>query len=131
MAENKRYYWLKLDQDFFRQKEIKKLRRIAGGDAYTIIYLKMLLRSLNDGGKLYYEGVEDDFASELAYDIDENPDNVSVTVQFLLANKILFQNTPEEYELVTAPEMVGSETDAAKRKRKERANKLQTVHLIE
>ena len=31
---NKRYYWLKLSEDFFRQKEIKKLRRIAGGDTY-------------------------------------------------------------------------------------------------
>ena len=39
----KRYYWLKLPDDFFRQKPIKKLRRIAGGDTYTIIYLKMLL----------------------------------------------------------------------------------------
>ena len=28
----KRYYWLKLPEDFFRQKAIKKLRRIAGGD---------------------------------------------------------------------------------------------------
>ena len=39
----KRYYWLKLPDDFFRQKPIKKLRKIAGGDTYTIIYLKMLL----------------------------------------------------------------------------------------
>ena len=39
----KRYYWLKLPDGFFRQKAIKKLRKIAGGDTYTIIYLKMLL----------------------------------------------------------------------------------------
>lgn len=44
----KRYYWLKLPDDFFRQKPIKKLRRIAGGDTYTIIYLKMLLVSLKN-----------------------------------------------------------------------------------
>lgn len=36
----KRYYWLKLPDGFFRQKAIKKLRKIAGGDTYTIIYLK-------------------------------------------------------------------------------------------
>ena len=29
-------FWLKLPKDFFRQKEIKKLRTIAGGDTYTI-----------------------------------------------------------------------------------------------
>ena len=53
----KRYYWLKLPDDFFRQKPIKKLRKIAGGDTYTIIYLKMLLISLKNEGKLYFDGV--------------------------------------------------------------------------
>ena len=61
----KRYYWLKLPEDFFRQKPIKKLRKIAGGDTYTIIYLKMLLIAMKEDGKLYFEGVEDDFYEEL------------------------------------------------------------------
>ena len=39
----KQYYWLQLKEDFFRQKEIKLLRKIAGGDTYTIIYLKQEL----------------------------------------------------------------------------------------
>ena len=42
MAE-KKYYWLKLKEGFFEQKIIKKLRKIAGGDTYVIIYLKMQL----------------------------------------------------------------------------------------
>ena len=42
MAEPKRYFWLKLHKDFFKRKEIKRLRKIAGGDTYTIIYLEML-----------------------------------------------------------------------------------------
>ena len=48
----KQYYWLKLKDDFFRQKEIKKLRKIAGGDTYTIIYLKMLLLAIKEENKL-------------------------------------------------------------------------------
>ena len=91
-GENKRYYWLKLKDDFFRQKEIKQLRRIAGGDTFTIVYLKMLLRSLKDDGKLYYEGIEQDFVSELALDIDEDEDNVKVTVSFLMAKGLLIQS---------------------------------------
>ncbi len=123
-TSEKRYYWLKLPVDFFRQKEIKKLRRIPGGDTYTIIYQKMLLLSLETGGRLYYEGVEEDFASELALDIDEDVEAVKITIQFLMANNILFQNNVVEFELLTAHEMTGSETDAARRKRKSRANKL-------
>ena len=118
---NKRYYWLKLSEDFFRQKEIKKLRRIAGGDTYTVIYLKMLLRSMEDGGKLYYEGYESDFASELALDIDEDVENVKMTVAFLIANGILHENTASEFEITTAREMVGSEGGSARRMRKMRA----------
>lgn len=118
---NKRYYWLKLSDDFFRQKEIKQLRRIAGGDLYTIIYLKMLLCSMDTGGKLYYEGISDDFASELALDIDEEVENVRVTIQFLISKGILIENTVSEYELTTSKEMVGSECGSARRMRKKRA----------
>lgn len=50
----KRYYWLKLPDGFFRQKAIKKLRKIAGGDTYTIIYLKMLLVAMKQDGRLVY-----------------------------------------------------------------------------
>ena len=62
----KRYYWLKLKADWFSDKRIKKLRSIAGSDTHTIIYLKMMLLSLKDEGKLYFEGVEDSFVSEIA-----------------------------------------------------------------
>lgn len=62
----KRCYWLKLKSDWFLDKRIKKLCSIAGGDTHTIIYLKMMLLSLKDEGKLYFEGVEDNFASEIA-----------------------------------------------------------------
>ena len=65
----KRYFWLKLKEDFFRQKEIKKLRKIAGGDTFTIIYLKLQLLSLRDNGKIFFEGVEDTLFEELALEL--------------------------------------------------------------
>ncbi len=89
----KRYYWLKLPEDFFRQKSIKKLRRIAGGDTYTVIYLKMLLVAIKQDGKLYFEGVEDDFCKELALDLDEDLDNVKVTIQFLVSQGLMQEVT--------------------------------------
>ena len=74
MAE-KKYYWLKLKNDFFAQPRIKKLRRMAGGDTYTIIYLKMQLLSLENEGVIIFEGIEDDFIEELALTIDEDSVN--------------------------------------------------------
>ena len=62
----KRYFWLKLDRHFFNNARIKKLRRLAGGDTYTIIYLKLLLLSIEFNGLLIYEGIEETFEKEMA-----------------------------------------------------------------
>ena len=118
MAEPKRYYWLKLKDDFFTSKEIKQLRKLAGGDTFTIIYLKMLLRSISEDGKLYFEGIEDNFAAEVALDIDEEVENVKLTIAFLMAKGILVQCNEAEWEVLTAKELTGSECDSARRVRK-------------
>lgn len=120
----KRFYWLKLPEDFFRQKEIKRLRQISGGDTFVIVYLKMLLLSLKDDGRLYYDNIMEDFISELALDLDESPDNVGVTVNFLLKAGILLEVTPSEYEILTAKVMTGSETSSAVRKRRSRKGQI-------
>lgn len=121
MAEGqKRYYWLKLQNDFFSRKEIKRLRRIAGGDTLTIIYLKMLCRSLKDNGKLYYDGLDNDFVSELAMDIDEDTENVQITVNYLIKTGLLEQIDEVEYTLKDAKSNTGTETAVAARVRKHR-----------
>lgn len=119
----KRYYWLKLPDDFFQQKPIKKLRKIAGGDTYTVIYLKMLLISLKNDGKLYFDGVEDNFCEELALELDEEEENVKVTVQFLMAQDLLKLIDESEYELTECSRMVGSESASAERMRRLRDKK--------
>lgn len=123
MNENKKYYWLKLKEDFFRNKKIKKLRTIAGGDTYTIIYLKMQLLSLKNDGTLVFEGVEDSFAEEIALDIDEDPENVKVTLMFLIKNGLLEEAEQDRYVMTEAIKCIGSESAskervAAYRKRK-------------
>ena len=123
MSEPKRYFWLKLHKDFFQRKEIKRLRKIAGGDTYTIIYLKMLLRSIMSDGKLYYDGLEDDFASELALDLDEKEENVQITIQYLLKSGLLEMCSDEEYYLPDTKDSTGCETAVASRVRKHRERK--------
>ena len=98
MAE-KKYYWLKLKEDFFRQPRIKKLRKIAGGDTYTVIYLKMQLLSLKNEGMLVFEGIEDDFIEELALTIDEDSDNVRFTVLYLINQGLMEEVRKDEYAL--------------------------------
>lgn len=125
MASEKRYYWLKLHDDFFSSKQIKKLRKIAGGDTYTIIYLKMLLVAIKKGGILEYDGVESTFAEEIALEIDEDADNVQVTVNFLLKCGLAEQSSGQELILPSAVENTGSEGASAERMRKLREREKQ------
>lgn len=123
MAEPKRYFWLKLHKDFFKRKEIKRLRKIAGGDTYTIIYMEMLLRSIIDEGKLFFDGLEDDFASELALDLDEDEENVKITIQYLLKTGLLEIRSEDEYYLPDTKNSTGCETAVAARVRRHRDKK--------
>ena len=116
MAE-KRYFWLKLYDDFFTSKRIKKLRSVAGGDTYTIIYLKMQLKSLKTEGFLYFDGVMSDFAEELALDIDESVEDVKVTINYLMSVGLLETNDGEEYKLPFLDNCIGSETAHTQRQR--------------
>lgn len=120
---SKKYYWLKLKENFFRQKEIKKLRKIAGGDTFTIIYLKMLLLAMKNDNKIYFEGVEENFAEELALELDEDDNNVKMTLSFLHSQSLIELVNEDEYLLPKCQEMVGSETSGAERVRKHRLKK--------
>lgn len=113
----KRYFWLKLKDDFFTSKRIKKLRKLAGGDTYTIIYLKMQLKALKTDGVLKWSGLEDNFADELALDLDESPDNVRITLQYLLSCGLIETSDDISFFLPYAVENTGTETAAAKRMR--------------
>ncbi|EEU33028.1 hypothetical protein HMPREF0946_01101 [Fusobacterium vincentii 3_1_36A2] len=120
---SKRYYWLKLKEDFFEQRVIKKLRKIAGGDTYTIIYLKLQLLAMKNDGKLVFENVEDDFASEMALELDEDVENVKVTLMYLEKNNLIETISNEEYFLPEVLAVTGSETASAIRVREHREKK--------
>ena len=120
VVKNKRYYWIQLAQDFFKSKEMKLLRKIAGGDTHTIIYLKMMLISLENGGHIYYDGLADNLAEEIALVIDENVEDIKITLIFLESKGLLTKINDRDYFLEQVPEMVGSETASTRRSRKHR-----------
>lgn len=121
--DNKRYFWLKLKADFFDQKEVKMLRRIAGGDTYTIIYLKMLLLSLKNDGRIYFDGIAENFVEEIALDIDEDSENTQITFNYLQQKGLIEFESDVEIDMTNIASMIGSETESARRVRKHRDSK--------
>lgn len=91
----------------------------------------MLLLSLKDSGKLYYDGAEIDFIKELALTIDETKDDVMVTVNYLMAQglmEILTEN--DEYFLIEISSLIGSETASTRRSRKSRGQKVLQCNIL-
>ena len=121
MAEEKRYWWLQMEHDFFEQKEMKALKRMSAGYVYTTIYLKLLLKSLKNNGSLYFESIEDDFISEIAFDIDEELDDVAAVFDFLKRKGLLIEISKDEVSLPGAIQRIGSKTQSAVRKARQRA----------
>ncbi len=127
---SKRYYWMRLKADFFESPEIKKLRRLAGGDTYTIIYLKMMLKTITNNGMFIYQGIEDTLEKEVALIIDEDENNVMMTIAFLRKHNLLEEGCSENTYLLNAvPQLIGSETADAERKRIARS--LDSEQIIE
>lgn len=120
MSNEKKYYWLKLYDDFFTSLRIKKLRRLAGGDTFVVIYLKMQLLAMKNDGIIKWKGLDDSFADELALDLDEDPDNVKVTLAYLISCGLAETSDNISYFFPFSVANTGSETSAAERMRKMR-----------
>ncbi len=57
MADNKKYYYLKLKEGFFDSDDMKLLQSMKEGYLYSDILLKLYLRSLRQEGRLMYRDV--------------------------------------------------------------------------
>ena len=99
------------------------MRKLPGGEEITIIYLKIMLVSLADDGKIYFEGLADDLAEELSLLIDEDAEAVRMALIFLEQKKLLTTSDNYQYNLGQVPELIGSETASTRRARKHRESK--------
>ena len=52
MSDNKKYYWLKLKEDFFDDDTISWIEEQENGKEYCLFYLKLCLKSLKTNGIL-------------------------------------------------------------------------------
>lgn len=123
MDDSKRYYWLKLKEDFFEDDTIQWLEEQENGKEYTLFYLKLCLKSLSLDGKIVRivgETLIPYDKKALAKVTNTDLDTVTVAMNlFVQIGLIDIMDTGAIY-MKQIDEMVGSETNAAIRKRKYR-----------
>lgn len=128
MAE-KRYWWLKLPEDFFGSKRVKRLRKEADGDTLLIIYLKLQLLAIRDDGIIRFAALETSFVDELALDTEESPENIRQCLDYLIRNGLAEQPDESTLFFPWALENTGSEGASAARMRavRQRLGRVQTA----
>ena len=123
---SKRFYWLKMDRHFFNDARLKKMRKLPKGDTCVIIYLKLLLLSVEYGGVLVYEHIEDTFEKEMALKLEEKEVPTEATIQYLKQQGMLIpiEGKDDEFFLIQAQNSIGSETKSNVYKRKKQGEKV-------
>ena len=123
MSINKRFYWLKIGATFFDDLKIQKLRKIAGGDTFTCIYLKLMILSLKNDGSILFESIFEDFEDELAIKLNETVENIKATLVFCKSMKMIEIYEDKSLFFKQIKDITGSESSSAERVRKYRASK--------
>ncbi|DAB33205.1 MAG TPA: hypothetical protein CFH82_11760 [Sulfurospirillum sp. UBA12182] len=124
MAKNtKKFYWLKLKNDFFDREEIKLIESMKNGKEYIIFYLKLLLKSIEDNGKLYFRNTIPYSPEMLASITSTNIDTVKVAVDLFLNLGMMEKWDDGTLFMIEIQNMIGSESKWAEYKRNQRAKK--------
>ena len=116
MAKTKVYFWLKIDKKFFDNIFIKR----PGGYTMTVIYIRLMLESLESDCILYYEGYFDNLKEELALKLDVSEDDIDMTMAYFTKCGLIQIDEDKNAELPQAKALIESETNWANYKREQR-----------
>lgn len=117
-ASQQKLYFLKLSENFFKDKRIKLIKKIPGGYEYLALYMEMMTLSLRSGGFIVKEGYMDDFIYQLSIDLDGYSKETIASGLVLFLRFNLIETDKRTYcEMLQVEELTLSETKAAQYKR--------------
>ena len=123
---NKKFYWLKLKEDFFDDDAINWLEEQQNGTVYSLFYLKLCLKSLKSNGILIRSVGEMliPYDAKKLSEITHTPhDAVIIAMQLLQKIGLVKILENGEIYITRLADMVGSETSKAAIMRKSREKK--------
>lgn len=120
--DNKKYYWLKLQDDFFKRHDIQIVENMPNGKDYIIFYLKLLCESTSHEGALRFSQ-EIPYNDEMLSTItNTNIDIVRSAIKILGQLKMIEILDDGTLYMHQVAKMLGSETGGARRLREYRKN---------
>ena len=123
MADNKKFYWLKLNKDFFKRHDIRIIEEMPNGKDYILFYLKLLLESVNHEGHLRFSETIPYNEQMLSVITNTNIDIVRCAMKVLLELKMIEILDDSTIYMAEVLKITGSETAGARRLKEYRQNK--------
>lgn len=113
MAKTKVYFWLKIDKKFFDNIFIKRLKTQPSGYTMTVIYIRLMLESLDSDCILYYEGYFETLKEELALKLDVSEEDIDMTLAYFTQCGLIQIDEEQNAELTQAKALIQQETNHA------------------
>ena len=124
MVDSKRYYWIKLKTDFFNQETIDFLMSQENGCQYIVLYQMLCLQTANNNGELSTKIGEIIIPFDTKKIVRDTKyfdiDTVTVAMELFAKLGLIYREENQILRISNFEDMVGSETEGAKRKRIQR-----------
>lgn len=132
MADNKKFYWIKLKTNFFSREDIDFLLSQKNGCQYVVLYQMLCLQTANTNGEMI------SILGEVIVPYDVNKivrdtkyfdfDTVTVALELFKKLGLIYQEENGNLKITDLVDMVGSESASreAIKKREQRLNKKRT-----
>ena len=135
MAAGKKFYWIKLRTSFLDSEKIDFLLSQKNGANYVVIYQMLCLKTINTGGELATqigemlipfdaEKIQRDFKH---FDLD----TIRVALELFKKLGLIYEQANGIIKIADFQELIGSETDFAAQKRKQRLQANENTKLLE
>lgn len=121
MADQKKYYWLKLKRNFFKRHDIQIIEAMPNGKDYVLFYLKLLVESIDHEGALRFSDTIPYNEQMLSVITGTNIDIVRAAMQLFRELKMVDILDDSTIYMNEVQALVGCETKWAEKKRKFRA----------
>lgn len=123
---DKKYYWLKLKRDFFKRHDIHILNGMEYGREIVLFYIKLMLESIDHEGELRFSE-KLPYSNSMLANLTDTPEQIVETSMEILQDfKLIEIDENGTIVLPKVMDMIGFETDWAKKKKEYREKKGQS-----
>ena len=133
MATGKRYYWMKLKDSFMTSETVDFLMSQPNGANYVVLYQMLCLKTINTGGRFERQIG----AVLIPYDIEKiqrdtkwfSIDTIRIALNLYMQLGLIYTDENGVMVIANHKDLVGSDTDWAAKKSRQRLNASNTPEL--